>query len=335
MKKFLFIFLKILFYLTVFLACVYVLLWSFSFKTYPLKYGISFDIGYAEKLELDWQKAYITILDDLKPTYLRLSAPWDRIEEIRGTYDFTKVDYLLDQAVERGSKVTLVVGQKVPRWPECHLPTWSKQINIDEKKEALLSYVEETVRRYRNHPALEFWQVENEPFIKFEFGECLLFDSSAVRAEVEIIKKLDNKHPIIITDSGELSTWYEATHAGDIFGTTLYRTVRTPKGMIVTYDWLPAAYYKVRAWLWGKKSADFFISELQAEPWFGDDLPAETPILKMEKTLSPDRLLKNISYAKRLGASRAYLWGVEWWYWMKVVRNDSRYWEIGQDVLKN
>ncbi len=333
MKKNANLFLKILFYLLIVILFIYGLLWSFSFKTYPLEYGISFDIGYAEKLGLNWQEAYISILDDLKPTYLRLSAPWDRIEERRGIYNFTTVDYLLDQAAERGGKVILVVGQKVPRWPECHLPAWSKQIDLNDKKESLLSYVEETVKRYRNHPALEFWQVENEPFIKFKFGECLLFDLSAVEAEVMLVRNLDNKHPIIISDSGEMSTWYEATRAGDILGATLYRTVRTPGGMIITYDWLPAAYYKLRAWLWGKKTADFFISELQAEPWFGDYLPSETSILEMEKTLSLDRLLENISYAKRLGASRAYLWGAEWWYWMLVEKNDSRYWNMGKSIF--
>lgn len=312
---------------------VYGILWAFSFKTYPQVYGISFSPEYAESLNLDWHKAYIAILDGLKPKYLRLSASWSSVESKKGVYDFSTTDYLINEAGERGIKVTLVLGQKVPRWPECYIPDWAKSSLGDEKKQALMQYVEETVKRYRNNNALEMWQVENEPFIIFDFGSCDFFDSSAVELEISLVKSLDNNHQIIITDSGELSTWYRASKSGDILGTTLYRTVRTPGDMVIKYDWLPAAYYKFKAFLWNNKEQNFFISELQAEPWFGADAPTISTISRMEETLSPERLQENIFYARRLGASRAYFWGVEWWYWMMTEKNDSRYWNIGKSVF--
>jgi hypothetical protein len=333
MKRIIKIIYKIILLFIFFCVLVYGILWVFSFKTHSLVYGISFSPEYAQSLNLDWQKAYIAILDGLKPKYLRLSAPWSNIESRKGIYNFNTTDYLINEAGKRGIKVTLVLGQKVPRWPECYIPDWAKSSLGDEKKQALMEYVGETVKRYRNNVALEMWQVENEPFIKFDFGDCVFFDPSVVESEIYLVKSLDNNHKIIITDSGELSTWYKASKVGDILGTTLYRTVRTPGDMIVKYDWLPAAYYKFKAFLWNNEEQNFFISELQAEPWFGAEAPAISTISRMEETLSPERLQENISYAKHLGASRAYFWGAEWWYWMKTVKGDSRYWDIVKGIL--
>ncbi len=72
----------------------------------------------------------------------------------------------------------------------------------------------------------------------------------------------------------------------------------------------------------------FFVSELQAEPWFADTHPQNTSTETMEETMDPARLEAHLDYASRVGASRVYLWGVEWWYYMKQERNDSRYWDI-------
>ncbi len=41
--------------------------------------------------------------------------------------------------------------------------------------------------------------------------------------------------------------------------------------------------------------------------------PKNTPIKEQELTMSPMRLQANIDVAEHTGASRAYLWGVEWW----------------------
>ncbi|MFA4931278.1 MAG: hypothetical protein WC570_05445 [Patescibacteria group bacterium] len=48
-----------------------------------------------------------------------------------------------------------------------------------------------------------------------------------------------------------------------------------------------------------------------------------------------DRLEKNFDYASRVGFSRAYLWGVEWWYWMKETNNDPSFWEAVKTKLSN
>jgi hypothetical protein len=38
-------------------------------------------------------------------------------------------------------------------------------------------------------------------------------------------------------------------------------------------------------------------------------------------------ILTNMDFAKKSGFSEVYLWGVEWWYYMKERHNDSTYWD--------
>jgi len=316
------------------LIVLYLALVLSSKKTYPVEYGISFNQNHAESLGLDWKRVYEDMLVELQPKYVRIAAMWSEVEEVKHEYDFDDVDYMMNLAAEHDVKVVLVVGQKAPRWPECHVPDWL-DYDAENSKKHLLSYVEQTVTEYKDHPALELWQVENEPFIPFEFGECSGFQKDAVYDEIELVRSLDSTHKIMITDSGELSTWRKASDAGDIFGTTLYRVVRTPKGRIFTYDWLPPAFYRWKARVWRKDySESVYVSELQAEPWFTNSTPTTTPVIIQEETMDPDRLLEHIAYTEHIGFSRAYLWGVEWWYYMKKEHNDARYWDTVQALLQ-
>ena len=308
----------------------YCFLWLISIKKYPVEYGISFDKDHAVYLGLDWKRAYLAMLDDFKPKHIRLSAKWDEIEKTQGKFGSAELDWQMNEAAKRGVKVALVVGQKTPRWPECNIPEWAKLSVVSCKscKLPVSEYVKYIVERYKNNTALDIWQVENEPFIKFEFGNCKLFDESLVVEEVGLVKSLDGKHKIMITDSGEMGFWYGASRLGDVIGTTVYRVVKTPGGRVWGYNWLPAGMYKLKAFLWGKSYEDFYVSELQAEPWFNGAHPDDLSISEQERTLGVEQLQKNVNYASRVGASRAYLWGAEWGYFMKEKKGDARYWDF-------
>lgn len=319
---------KILKYISIFASVVLVLFLFFlllSKTRYDVAYGISFNQNHASDLGLDWRKVYVDMLSELKPPYIRVAAMWSEVEPVEDEFNFDNVDFMMDKAHEYGAKVILVVGQKAPRWPECHIPSW---VEVEEATQLdLFSYVEKVVERYKTHPALELWQVENEPFITFKFGKCKKYEKEATYDEIALVKKLDPDHKVIVTDSGELSTWRRSSKAGDVFGSTLYRIVHTPGGRTFSYGWLPAGFYRVKARMWGRGYDEFYISELQAEPWFTDGNPWTTPIGVQEKTMNPERLAKHFDYVERVGASRAYLWGVEWWYFMKEYKQDARYWE--------
>lgn len=315
------------------LLAIYAAMWLASQKTYPIEFGVSFNQDHAASLGLNWRSVYEDMLRELRPKHVRIAAMWSDIEAVRGRFDFSDVDWMMDRAAAYDIDVLLVVGQKAPRWPECHVPDWFTD-GEEPSREYILTYVERVVERYKDHPALDLWQVENEPFIRFRFGDCKNFHEDAVADEIALVRELDPDHRILVTDSGELSTWRKAIRAGDVFGTTMYRVVQTPKGKTVTYDWLPAALYRWKARAWGKEPRDVFISELQAEPWFTRSDPTNTPIAVQEKTMNPERMEKHIDFAARTGFSRAYFWGVEWWYFMKQVNGDDQYWNIAKKYLK-
>ena len=298
--------------------CFFALLHLLSFQSFPITYGVSFSISYAKELALDWKTVYTAMLADLRPPLIRIAAEWNAIEQTPESYDFSDLDWMVEEAERARAQIILVVGQKTPRWPECYIPDWFDP-HAPGAKKRFFSYVDMVVARYRDRAMLAAWQVENEPFIHFPFGECEKFQKTWVVEEIERVHAVDSEKPIVVTDSGELGLWWDAARYGDVMGTTVYRFVKTPSGREWGYAWLPAAWYRFRARVLGKGYEEFIISELQAEPW--GDLP-----------FPPERFREHLDFARRTGASQAYLWGVEWWYGMKM-KGDSRYWEIAKDAL--
>ena len=316
-----------------FVALLYGGLWWYGKDIHPMQYGISFSSQHAAWLFSDWKKMYHDMLVDLKPPFIRLSVDWDQVEKKEGVYDFSDIDFMMNEAKGSGTKVVLAIGQKTPRWPECHIPAWVLEKTSDEYAQKLFTYLTATVDRYKNHPALEYWQVENEPYIKFTFGNCEKFQKDILDQEITIVRSHDSSHHIVITDSGELAIWYPAAKKGDIFGTTMYRSVMSPRGSVFTYDWLPAGWYRARAQVLGLSSDTFFISELQVEPWIHDGSVTSTPLEEQFKTMSVEQMKKNFEFARHTTASRAYLWGVEWWYWMKYEKGDNSFVELAKKYV--
>ncbi|MFA5211642.1 MAG: endo-1,4-beta-xylanase [Patescibacteria group bacterium] len=330
MKKILYIFLLFIFLIIAF----YLFLQASSLRRYKVNYGLSFNQIYTNYLGLDWRNVYQDMILNLQPKYIRIAAMWSEVEKEKGFYDFADVDWMMKIAAENNVKVTLVVGQKAPRWPECHVPDWTNNLTTEEYKKELFEYIKTTVERYKDNSALELWQVENEAFIKFKFGNCLNYKSEFVAEEVALTKKLDEKHWIMMTDSGELSTWMTASKYGDIFGSTLYRIVRSPSGRIWTYDLLPPAFYRIKAMLLKIPLERFYIAELQAEPWFNNADPLTEDLATQSETMNLERLKKHFDYAERIGVNRVYVWGVEWWYWLKEKQNNPNYLEYIKNKIK-
>ena len=307
----------------------YVFLWWYGSDEYDVEYGISFNQYHAKSLGVDWKENYLAMLDELNPKYIRIAAMWNEVEPKPFEYDFSRVDWMMDQAKKHDTKVLLVVGQKAPRWPECHIPDWAEDYSDSKFKEHLIKYTEKVAKRYKKHEALDMWQVENEPFIGFKFGKCQYYKRDLVQEEIETVKDIDTDHKIMITDSGELSWWRKPAKLGDVLGSTLYRVIRLPNDFVFSYDWLPAGWYKFRARLWDKSYDEFFISELQAEPWFiSSNDPTNTNISKQKETMSMQRVKDTLEFVEHTGASRAYIWGVEWWYYMKEKRGYDGYWNL-------
>jgi hypothetical protein len=50
--------------------------------------------------------------------------------------------------------------------------------------------------------------------------------------------------------------------------------------------------------------------------------------------MNADILLDNVEFAKKTGMNEIYVWGVEWWYWMKTTQNNPTLWEQAKNIYK-
>lgn len=296
----------------------------------PDFFGITFSTKFCDELGLDWRETYAALLDDLQVKYIRIPVYWDEIEATEGVYDFTKYDYLLDEGAKRGAKFILSVGRRVPRWPECHNPDWVNHRSDTSAQAATLKTIRTVVERYRTFDSVEYWQVENEPFLD-SFGVCPELDANFLQQEFDLVKSLDSRQTII-TGSGELGSWNRQAEIGDIFGSTLYRIVYNRWFGFVKYP-LPAGFYKIKAKLAGLSPERLMVMELQAEPW----VPRGRMIYQTEKeinqTMSVDQFRANLQYAINLDFKRTYIWGAEWWYFEKKYGNPE-YWRIAAELFR-
>lgn len=296
-------------------------LYLLTLQTIPpaqnIKIGVTFSPNQAENLGLDWKTTYLDILDNLKIRNLRLTSHWTSLEPADGKFFFDDLDYQLNEAHKRNANIILVVGVKQPGWPECYIPGWAKNLTLASRKQKTLDFIRGVVERYRDNPAIRMWQVENEPL--FNYGaNCDPADAEFLKKEVKLVKNLDPIRPVLITDSGELSLWIVAMQQGDIFGTTMYRTVNNPLLGNFTYPLSPALYNlhsRIIRNIFAKQNQKTIITELQAEPWFSKAL-TQVSIDKQVKTFPVQELAKNVEFAKATGFDEMYLWGAEWWYFM-------------------
>ncbi len=304
-------------------------------KEVPSKitYGMSFNTMYAEELGLDWKETYNAIINDLGVRHLRLAAHWPMVEPEQSSYNFEELDYQIKKAEEVGAEVILAVGRRLPRWPECHIPKWATSIDIEQRNNAQLEYMRQVVERYKNSPAIRYWQIENEPFLEvFAFEHCGQLDVDFLDKEISFVRDLDPTRDIIVTDSGNLGLWYGAYKRGDIFGTSVYVHFWNPEiGQFRTL--LPPFIYIVKenilSFFYGEKPT--FLIELSAEPWLIAPIatvPIETQFSRMDVNKFNDIL----SYAEQTRYDRQYLWGAEWWYWL-LLKGHPEMWNRGKELF--
>jgi hypothetical protein len=317
----------------VILVCILILAFP-SFLPVNQTIGVTFSAPQATGIGLNWKENYIALLDELHVKHLRLSAYWDSIQPASATsYDFSDLDYQMNEAAKRNAHVVLSIGRKLPRWPECHIPAWAQTRSEVQQQEDVLAMLGVVIDRYKNSSALDSWQLENEPLLSF--GICPKADTNFLEKEQAIVREHDSAHKILITDSGELDSWLGAAQYGDVLGTTMYRTVfsnRTKK--LFHYDYLfPSWLYRLKAHYIGLLfHKPVIISELQGEPW-GTKPYNEMSQAERMQSFSPARFQQLDIFAQRTQLSAAYWWGVEYWYWEKTVNHNSAYWDIAKKIF--
>ena len=299
--------------------------------------GFTFSHVFARGLGLDWREAYLAALDDLHPQILRIPVYWDEVEKRKDAFDFSAYDFLVREAAARDIPFVLAIGMRVPRWPECHIPEWARPLPERKMRAELKEAIAEIVERYKDAPGLSAWQVENEPFLPF-FGECPPPSASFLDEEIELVRFLDPDTDILITDSGELSAWVFAAARGDVFGTTMYRSVWSdtvsPYIGYFTYPFPPKFFWlkaNIVHILFGAEKRIVNV-ELQAEPWGPEFSIARSEV--SSETMDIGKLYDNIDYAYEVGFPDVYLWGVEWWYARKTLAEDDSYWRAVKKIIE-
>jgi len=331
------IFRRKLFWFVVILVLIF---WSFKFaKNYPshidLKakdnfWGLTYSPKFAQSLGLNTDELYVAILDDLQAKNIRLPIYWDDIEKSQGQFDFAQYDKLLDEGAKRDVKFVANIGWRLPRWPECHQPAWVKPSDLSATHEQILGMMTQTINRYKGRPEIVAWQVENEPLLDW-FGQCPNGDLEFLKKEVALVKSLDNTRPIIISASGELSTWRNETKVGDIFATTVYRVVWNNWFSYTRYP-VPAWFYHLKLYLNGSRRDQAIISELQTEPWVPYGSLKDLSYKEYNQSLNMEQFKANLQFAINVDFNQAYLWGVEWWYWQKQ-QGHPEYWNLVKNLM--
>ena len=117
-------------------------------------------------------------------------------------------------------------------------------------------------------------------------------------------------------------------------GTTMYRKVYNPDRGYITYPIGPN-FYRLKAQVlklfMGK--GNFIVAELQAEPW-AKGWVADASVEEQYQTMNPDLLREYVDYARRGGFSEAYLWGAEWWYWLKEAKGQPAVWDTARELFR-
>jgi hypothetical protein len=328
MKKF---FYRALIVITILLALLAVFFILFAQKEKPkeITYGLSYNVPYVRELGLDENKVFDAFLNELGVRDLRMSAHWTLIEPKKDSFDFAWMDRDIKKAEQHGAKVIFGVGRRLPRWPECHVPSWAQDMDWESQKSEIREYVTAVVLRYKDSPAITHWQVENEPYLGlFAHEHCGDLDEVFLEEEIALVKSLDPSRPILVTDSGNLGTWQGAYTHGDAFGTSVYVYFWNPElGQFKTI--LPPWFYRVKenilSLIFGEKET--FLIELSLEPWLLEPVTA-VPVEVQYSRMDAQKFNEIIEYAQRTRYSSQYLWGGEWWYWLKD-KGHPEMWERG------
>ncbi|MGH7238451.1 MAG: hypothetical protein ACREHG_00135 [Candidatus Saccharimonadales bacterium] len=302
----------------------------------PQQSGVSFDPDYARYLGLN-PETTMKALENIGVKNFRLMSYWSDIEPVKVQYDFSQLDWEFASANKAHAKVTLAIGLRQPRWPECHTPNWVDTSQPEKKwLPQLEGFMTKVINHYKNNPALESYQLENEYF-NSNFGECHNDSRPRLISEYKLVKKLDPKHPIIITRSNKYPNLPIGQPRPDKFGEEYYRTVWWPPGnRFATYPY-PAWYYSFLAGATKIATGrDSILTEVQAEPWLEPNKTIfDTSLAKQNQSFSAETFEQNIKFAQSTGLAMAYYWGAEYWYYRLVKLHDPSVWNVARQLFSH
>ena len=330
----------------------------------PVQVGISFSPFRAAYLGLDYKTAFRR-LEAMHFRVIRLSTYWDQVD--RDGYD--QLDWLMNEARRSHQPIALTVGMKALGWPEFFIPASAMPIDGLRQgqdvaadsgfRDTALSFVSDTVRRYRDNPALIAWQVENEPFNRAG-PRRLWIDAEFLRDEIDRVRQLDDHHrPLIVNAFSHFNLVFDQASArqgfdfrqwlgfdadsaerdglsvlgpGDVLGLDVYTAIGYQflghdHMSHADGDW-PDRLARVRD-LAHKQGKQAWITEAQAEPWESSDVNYGNP-----KSTSPQAIRGIFENLKEAGFTTVLFWGSEYWLW-QADHGDTRWIETVKTILRD
>jgi hypothetical protein len=299
-------------------------------------------------------ETFATLLRDTGARHVRLSVQWDQVEPREGEYDFTLTDALLETAHENGAAVLLTVGVKAQRHPEYYIPTWALEgldlpdgsVITDNAllRERALHMVDAVVAHVAPSPAIEAWGADNEPYVPSHRAHLWRLGRDFVQAEVALIHKHDAQERPVVINQAQHHLWdtYPREREwiledADVFATSFYpfrnHELFGRRLVLAIPELAPLhpnyAAHRREAHDHGR---EYWITELQAEPWADADMHEISPT-SPSPNLSPAKFEKSVEYARRTGADRVYLWGAEWWLYQRERYGDDTWMELGARTI--
>lgn len=305
----------------------------------PLIIGTSFIPAYAESLGVDPKETMDALINDVGVRHFRLVSYWDQLEPTENNYDFSLLDWQFRKAEAAGAKVSLSLGLRQPRWPECHIPDWARAKSAQEWQPRLEAYMEQVINRYKDSAALDSYQVENEFFLK-GFGNCEdipgALDRDRLVSEYNLVKKLDTQHRVIINRSNNALGWPVGDPQPDEFGISIYKRTWDANATkrYLEYPFPGWFYGFVAGWQKLMTGRDMIIHELQAESWAPNNKHvSEISVEEGNKSFDAKRFEDRVEFGKATGMREIYLWSGEYWYFRMVKQQDPSLWNVAKKVF--
>ncbi len=307
-----------------------------SQKGKPYEFGVTFIPSYAEYLGVSPQETLDAVIGELGVRQFRLVSYWNQIETSPGSYDFTQLDWQFAAIEKAGGTVSLAVGLRQPRWPECHVPSFYETRQPRQQWQPQLEkFMTAVVNRYKTSHALASYQLENEYYLK-AFGECHNHDRARLSEEKALLKKLDARHPVIMSRSNNYAGFALREPMADINAISLYRRVWNTVGpqMYINYPF-PSWHYAALAGVQKlAKGQDSIIHELQMEAWAPNGKSVkEITLAEQNKSFDAARFRSTLAFAQQTGIRHIDLWGAEYWYYRWKVLGDDSVWHEAREAF--
>jgi len=130
-----------------------------------------------------------------------------------------------------------------------------------------------------------------------------------------------------------LSLWVQSAKRADVFGTTMYRTI-WKKGLGYFDYPIGPRFFQFKYWMIKTfvKQEKAIVVELQGEPWI-DGWTTDGALSEQFKSMNAQKLEDNVMFAKKVGFPEIYVWGVEWWYWLKTQKGHPELWDTAKSLF--